>query len=77
MWFDEKLRQSIIEFYKDSMINLGLNVNIQRLNILPTNLLEHESFKNIIANQSKFVVKIFPIEVNSEIKESFKWIKIK
>ena len=77
VWFDEKLRQSIIEFYKDSMINLGLNVNIQRLNILPTNLLEHESFKNIIANQSKFVVKIFPIEVNSEIKESFKWIKIK
>ena len=77
VWFDEKLKQSLIEFYKDNMINLGLKLNIQRLNILPIHLLEHESFKNIIANHNKFGVEIFPIEVNSGIKELFDRIKIK
>ena len=77
VWFDEKLKQSLIEFYKDNMINLGLNLDIQRLNILPIHLLKHKSFKNIIDNHYKFGVEMFPIEVNSEIKESFKNIKIK
>ena len=77
MWFDEKLKQSLIEFYKDNMINLGLNLDIQRLNILPINLLEHESFQNIIANQNKFWVKIYSKLENSELKKLLNMIKIK
>ena len=56
VWYDEKLKSKLMEFYVKYFKQLGLDNEACRLEILPKSLLEDKRFENIIANSDKFRV---------------------
>ena len=54
VWYDDRLRQKLIEFYYEHIKYLGIDYTVFKLYILPSSLWEDEAFKNILLHQEKF-----------------------
>ena len=54
MWYDEKLKESLLEYYADNIEMLQLKQEYIKLTILPTSLLYDQKFKEIIKHQESF-----------------------
>ena len=67
VWYDDKLKQKLEEFYKKIIPLLQLNSDLVKLNILPVSLLESKEFENIVKNSDKIRVnaKNVIIPINS------------
>ena len=57
VWYDDKLKLKLEEFYKKIIPLLHLNSDLLKLNILPVSLLENKDFENIFKNSDKIRVK--------------------
>ena len=57
VWFDDKLKLKLEEFYINSMKLLQVDYNLLKLNILPVSLLESEDFSNVVKNSHKIRVR--------------------
>ena len=76
VWYDDKLKQKLEEFYKSNMELLQLNSEYLKLNILPISLLEREDFSNVVKNSDKIRVLVendsLGIEnIQKKVKRSF------
>ena len=56
VWYDDKLKQKLEEFYTNYMKLLQLNSEYLKLSILPVSLLESEDFSNVVKNSDKIRV---------------------
>ena len=76
VWYDEKLKSKLMEFYVKYFKQLGLDNEACRLEILPKSLLEDKRFENIIANSDKFRVIHKTTKVDNKLSAVIKnlWI---
>ena len=58
VWFDDRLKQKLEEFYISNMILLNLDPWQLKLNILPVSLLESKDFSNVVKNSDKIRVHV-------------------
>lgn len=72
VWYDDKLKFKLEEFYKLRIQLMQINDNLIKLHCLPSELLENESFENILKNHEYIRLKIYKVEVikADEIKNS-------
>ena len=54
VWYDDRLRQKLLEFYYEHIKYLGIDDTVFKLYILPSSLWEDEAFNNILQHQEKF-----------------------
>ena len=54
VWYDDKLKQKIYEFYHNNVIALGLHPRISNLYVLPTYFNKNKAFEEIFKNHEKF-----------------------
>ena len=76
VWYDDRLKQKLEEFYSNNMKLLQLNSNLLKLNILPISLLESEDFSNVVKNSDKIRVLAknegwYLENIENKIKRSF------
>ena len=66
VWYDEKLKLKLEEFYKNNLQLLQLDKSIYKLHILPASLLESEEFANIVKHCEKIrvIAKFGSIPIN-------------
>ena len=57
VWFDDKLKLKLEEFYLSNMKLLQLDYRLLKLSILPVSLLESEDFSNVVKNSDKIRVR--------------------
>ena len=70
VWYDEKLKLKLEEFYKNNLQLLQLNKNMYKLHILPASLLESDEFENIIKHSEKIrVIAEFGSIESNEFKD--------
>ena len=75
VWYDERLKLKLEEFYKNNLQFLQLDKNMYKLHILPASLLESDNFANIIKHCEKIrvIAELGSIEISKfqdEIKNS-------
>ena len=73
VWYDDKLKLKLEEFYIRNIKLLQLSSEYLKLNILPVSLLKSEDFSNVVKNSHK--IRVLVEKVNSEINIQEKLLK--